>query len=413
MLEDGSFGRAAVPSGASTGAHEAVEKRDGDKSRWGGKGVEQGGRRGQRRDRRRGRRAAMPRTRPRSTRAMIELDGTDNKARLGANAILGVSLAVAKAAADARGLPLYRYVGGRRRRRAAGADDEHPQRRRACRQSDRLPGIHGHAGRRAELRRGGALRRRDLPHAEEGAARRRACHRGRRRRRLRARTSPRRAPRSTSSCKAVEQAGYKPGDDVAARARLRGDRILQGRRLRDGQARAGRSRPTRWSTISPNSPATIRSPRSRTAWPRTNGGLEAADRAARRPRPAGRRRSVRHQRRSGSPTASRDGIANSILVKVNQIGTLTETLEAVAPGAARRLHRGDVAPLGRDRGHDHRRPRGRAPIAGRSRPAAWPAPTGSPSTTSCSGSRRSLARSARYAGRAVFARTSRLSCRDE
>ena len=67
-LEDGSMGRAAVPSGASTGAHEAVELRDGDKSRWGGKGVEQGGRGGQRRDRRGGRRAATPRTRPSSTR---------------------------------------------------------------------------------------------------------------------------------------------------------------------------------------------------------------------------------------------------------------------------------------------------------------------------------------------------------
>ncbi|WP_294322743.1 phosphopyruvate hydratase [uncultured Sphingomonas sp.] len=111
LLEDGSFGRAAVPSGASTGAHEAVEKRDGDKSVYLGKGVltaveavngdiaeavlgmdaeDQGD----------------------IDEAMIQLDGTENKGRLGANAILGVSLAVAKAAADARGLPLYRYVGG-------------------------------------------------------------------------------------------------------------------------------------------------------------------------------------------------------------------------------------------------------------------------------------------------------------
>ena len=110
-LEDGSFGRAAVPSGASTGAHEAVELRDGDASRYGGKGVlkavaavngeifdalagidaeEQG----------------------ELDAAMIALDGTPNKSRLGANAILGVSLAAAKAAADARGLPLHRYIGG-------------------------------------------------------------------------------------------------------------------------------------------------------------------------------------------------------------------------------------------------------------------------------------------------------------
>jgi len=111
LLEDGSMGRAAVPSGASTGAHEAVERRDGDKSRYLGKGVTQ----------------AVEAVRGEIAEAvsgldaedqaeidavLIELDGTENKSRLGANAVLGVSLAVAKAAADARGLPLYRYVGG-------------------------------------------------------------------------------------------------------------------------------------------------------------------------------------------------------------------------------------------------------------------------------------------------------------
>ena len=111
MLEDGGFGRAAVPSGASTGAYEAVEKRDGDKSRYLGKGVL----------------AAVEAVNGEIAEtvigleaedqgeidaAMIELDGTENKSRLGANAILGVSLAAAKAAADSRGLPLYRYVGG-------------------------------------------------------------------------------------------------------------------------------------------------------------------------------------------------------------------------------------------------------------------------------------------------------------
>jgi enolase len=111
ILEDGSMGRAAVPSGASTGAHEAVELRDGDKTRFGGKGVQKavetvnteileaiGGMNAE--------------DQIAIDEAMIALDGTPNKARLGANAILGVSLAVAKAAADAAGLPLYRYVGG-------------------------------------------------------------------------------------------------------------------------------------------------------------------------------------------------------------------------------------------------------------------------------------------------------------
>ena len=110
VLEDGSMGRAAVPSGASTGAHEAVELRDGGK-RYLGKGVERaveavngelfeaiGGMEAE--------------SQIQIDRTMIELDGTANKKRLGANAILGVSLAVAKAAAEAAGLPLYRYVGG-------------------------------------------------------------------------------------------------------------------------------------------------------------------------------------------------------------------------------------------------------------------------------------------------------------
>ncbi|UDL95352.1 phosphopyruvate hydratase [Lichenihabitans sp. PAMC28606] len=110
ILESGVHARAAVPSGASTGAHEAVELRDGDKSRFGGKGVLKA--------------VAGVQTifeaiagipveeQVRIDQAMIELDGTPNKAKLGANAILGVSLAVAKAAAEELGLPLFRYVGG-------------------------------------------------------------------------------------------------------------------------------------------------------------------------------------------------------------------------------------------------------------------------------------------------------------
>ena len=109
-LEDGSIGRAAVPSGASTGAHEAVELRDGGK-RYGGKGVEKAvaAVNGEIFDTLAGLDAE---DQVKIDRAMIQLDGTPNKARLGAHAILGVSLAVAKAAANAANLPLYRYVGG-------------------------------------------------------------------------------------------------------------------------------------------------------------------------------------------------------------------------------------------------------------------------------------------------------------
>ncbi len=110
-LEDGSFGRAAVPSGASTGAHEAVELRDGLATRYGGKGVEKAvaAVNGELFDALAGIDAEEQ---VKIDNMMIALDGTPNKARLGANAILGISLAVAKAAAASAGLPLYRYVGG-------------------------------------------------------------------------------------------------------------------------------------------------------------------------------------------------------------------------------------------------------------------------------------------------------------
>ncbi|TPG22709.1 phosphopyruvate hydratase [Sphingomonas koreensis] len=111
LLEDGSFGRATVPSGASTGTHEAVERRDGDKSRWGGKGVD-GAVDAVNADIAEAIVGMDAEDQADLDHAMIDLDGTENKGRLGANAILGVSLAAAKAAADSRGLPLYRYVGG-------------------------------------------------------------------------------------------------------------------------------------------------------------------------------------------------------------------------------------------------------------------------------------------------------------
>src|SRR5438067_6841767 len=111
MLEDGTLGRAAVPSGASTGQHEAVELRDDDKKRWVGKGVSKAVENVNSK--------IAPeligldaRDQEAIDRLMIDLDGTANKAKLGANAILGVSMAVAKAAAEASHLPLYRYRGG-------------------------------------------------------------------------------------------------------------------------------------------------------------------------------------------------------------------------------------------------------------------------------------------------------------
>ena len=215
-LKDGQHGRAAVPSGASTGAHEAHELRDGG-TRYGGKGVRKAvaAVNGEIRERLTGFDAADQRG---LDQLLRDLDGTPNKKRLGANAILGVSMAAAKAEAAARGraaLSLYRRGG---RDAAARADDEHHQWRRACRQSDRLPGIHDRAGGRHEHRRSRAHRRRSVSCAEARAEGRRPQHQCRRRGRLRSQSRL---------------------DPRGARFRHGGDR---GCRLHAGQGRLSRAR---------------------------------------------------------------------------------------------------------------------------------------------------------------------------
>ena len=165
-LSDGTAVSASVPSGASTGENEAIELRDGDSGRYLGKGVLKAvanvndiiaprliGMAA-------GEQAAID-------RLMIDLDGTANKSNLGANAILGVSMAVARAAATSLRMPLYRYLGGSRRPPHPGAGDEYHQRRGARRQQRRYPGVHGGAARRPHLQRRAALRGRDLPHPEK------------------------------------------------------------------------------------------------------------------------------------------------------------------------------------------------------------------------------------------------------
>ena len=191
VLEDGSMGRAAVPSGASTGAHEAVELRDGDKSRYLGKGVTKAvaAVNGEIFDALAGMEAedqiAIDRT-------MIELDGTANKAKLGANAILGVSLAVAKAAAESCGLPLYRYVGGAAARTLpvpmmniinGGAHADNP--------IDFQEFMVMPVG-APTFREGAAHGSRGVPHPEGGAQEGRTQHQRRRRRRLCSQSSFRR-----------------------------------------------------------------------------------------------------------------------------------------------------------------------------------------------------------------------------
>ena len=185
-LESGAWGTAIVPSGASTGVHEAVELRDGGTA-WGGKGVTRAVAQvnGELRDAVAGLDAADQAA---LDAALIAADGTPNKGRLGANAILGISLAASacRRSRDRRAaLPPPRRRG---RERAPRPDAQRDQRRRARRELDRSPGVHGRPGGCADLRRGDPSRRRGLPLARGRPAR--AGARDGRRRRGRLRTRP-------------------------------------------------------------------------------------------------------------------------------------------------------------------------------------------------------------------------------
>lgn len=156
-LANGATGLAQVPSGASTGTFEAHELRDGDPKRYGGKGVLRAVENilGPIQSELQGEDAL---NQARIDQLLIDLDGTPNKSRLGANAILAVSLATAKAAAEAVGLPLYKYLGGALCQPAAGAADERAQRRRPRRQQRRYSRIYACAHWSGQLSRGAALR---------------------------------------------------------------------------------------------------------------------------------------------------------------------------------------------------------------------------------------------------------------
>ena len=379
LLDDGSFGRAAVPSGASTGAHEAAELRDGDKARYHGKGVLKAVEavNGEIADAILGMDAEDQRD---IDMVMIELDGTQNKSPLGANAILGVSLAVAKAAADARGLPLYRYVGGSLRACPAGADDEHHQWRRTCRQPDRHPGIHGHAGGRGQPRRGRALGRRNLPHAEKGPGAEGPIHLGRRRGRLCARS------RSTRDAldfimDSIEKAGFEPGEDVVLALDCAATEFYRdGSYEISGEEALARRRADGRISRSPVPDYPISSIEDGMAEDDFEGWKALTERIGATIQLVGDDLFVTNPARLSDGIER--GLANSLLVKVNQIGTLSETLDAVDIAHARGLHLGDES-TARARPRTRPLPISRSrPIAGRSRPARWRARTGWRSTTS-------------------------------
>jgi len=326
ILESGAFGRAAVPSGASTGAHEAVELRDGDKHRYGGKGVLQAVEsvNGEIYDALAGMDADEQLI---VDRTMIELDGTANKGRLGANAILGVSLAVAKAAAEEAGLPLYRYVGGTFARTlpvpmmniingGAHADNPidiqefmiQPVAASSVAEGIRMGAEVFHALKKAL---------KDAGHntnvGDEGGF----------------------APNLKSAetaldfiLKAIEAAGFKPGDDITLALDAASSEFFKdGKYLLAGEKKTldSKSMVKYYSKLVANYPiASIEDGMAEDDW---DGWKLLSETLGGKIQLVGDDIFVTNPERLAQGIEK--GIANSILVKVNQIGSLSETLEAV------------------------------------------------------------------------------------
>ncbi|HWG04234.1 MAG TPA: phosphopyruvate hydratase [Beijerinckiaceae bacterium] len=325
-LEDGSTGRAAVPSGASTGAHEAVELRDGDKARYGGKGVLK----------------ALESVETTIAdeiigldaedqiaidEKMVELDGTPNKAKLGANAMLGVSLAVAKAAADASGLPLYRYVGGSRAHilpapmmnilnGGAHADNPidfqefmifplgAPSLREAVRWGaevlQALKAALKKAGQNTNVGDEGGFAP-DLPSAEA----------------------------ALDFClDAIRSAGFKPGDEIALALDCASTEFFKDGRYHyegEGKVRSVEDQVAYLGKLVANYPiVSIEDGMAEDDW---TGWKALTDALGQKCQLVGDDLFVTNVARLQRGIAG--GVANSILIKVNQIGTLTETLAAV------------------------------------------------------------------------------------
>ena len=331
VLEDGSLGRAAVPSGASTGAHEAIELRDGDKARYLGKGVLKAVEavNGEIFDALSGMEAEDQR---RIDDALVKLDGTPSKGRLGANAILGVSLAVAKAAAVARELPLYRYLGGVRAHLLpvpmmnvvnGGAHADNPidiqefmivpVSAPTCADAIRMGAEVFHTLRKALKDAGHATNVGDeggfapnLKTADEALA---------------------------FVMKAIEAAGYRPSEDIALALDCAATEFYRDGKYRlegenktldsAGMAKYLAALVGRYPIVS------IEDGMAEDDWA---GWKALTDELGRKCQLVGDDLFVTNTTRLGEGIAK--GVANSILIKVNQIGTLTETLDCVAMAQA-------------------------------------------------------------------------------
>jgi enolase len=325
-LESGAMGRAAVPSGASTGAHEAVELRDGDKKKYGGKGVLKAvdAVNGEIFDAVSGLEAS---NQLHIDRTMIDLDGTPNKARLGANAILGVSLAVAKAAAAEAGLPLYRYIGGTQASTLpvpmmniinGGAHADNPidfqefmilpWAAPTCAEAIRWGSEVFHAL-RGELKAAGH----NTNVGDEGGF----------------------APNIASAEKAlefvmksIEKAGFKPGDEVALGLDTASTEFFKnGKYVMEGEGKTldSQGMVKLYADLAAKFPIiTIEDGMAEDDW---DGWKALTDAIGKKVQLVGDDLFVTNPKRLAQGIDK--GIANAILVKVNQIGSLSETLEAV------------------------------------------------------------------------------------
>jgi enolase len=326
MLADGSSGRAGVPSGASTGAHEAIELRDGDKQRYLGKGVRNAVEavNGEIFDALSGMDAEAQ---VKIDQTMIALDGTPNKARLGANAILGVSLAVAKAAAAANKLPLYRYIGGTAARLLpvpmmnilnGGVHADNPidfqefmivPLGAACFAEALRAGAEIFHTLRAALRAAGH----NTNVGDEGGF----------------------APNLPSAeaaldfvLKAIEKAGYRVGDDVMLALDPAASEFFENRAYHykgEGKTRSIDQQVAYLAELTKNYP--IVSIEDGMAEDDASGWQKLTQRIGKNCQLVGDDVFVTNVARLAD--GIKNGIGNSILIKVNQIGTLTETLAAV------------------------------------------------------------------------------------
>jgi enolase len=325
-LEDGSKGRAAVPSGASTGAHEAVELRDGDKGRYLGKGVSKAvaAVNGEIFDAVAGMDAEEQVA---LDRAMIDLDGTPNKSRLGANAILGVSLAAAKAAAQASGLPLYRYVGGANARTLpvpmmniinGGVHADNPI---DFQEFMILPV--GAASFREGLRMGS-----EIFHTLKAALKKAGNFTNVGDEGGFAPNLPSAEAALNFIMRAVEGAGYKTGKDIylgldcaSTEFFKNGKYVYEG----EGKTRTSEEQAKYLAELAKNYPiVSIEDGMAEDDW---DGWKAVTDLIGKSCQLVGDDLFVTNTKRLKNGVSK--GIANSILVKVNQIGSLTETLEAV------------------------------------------------------------------------------------